>query len=169
MATTGSVFFLREARELDVERDVLLALPPDTSANPRPGGAVGTFFRVPIRSSWNGENGATRRYVPNSRHVLETASGLRRLLVRFPESFCSGVRSYENNDNALTIGFPLFAHRIGPTAAERETIDRLDRVAQFVAESGPPLSVHGTRGWPGADPDPMRPPPHRTEIAIPAI
>jgi hypothetical protein len=139
----SNVFFLRAARELDVERDVLMALPQENQK-----AVGGQFFRVPVRSSFHG-GGAALRYIPNSRHVVESAAGLKRLLLRFPESFCAGVRSYDG-DAALTLGFPLFNQRDGPSDDERSVVDRLDRAARFIAESGPP---------PFPTPPPPLPPP----------
>jgi hypothetical protein len=121
------MFVVRAAVDLNPERDTVLIVPTE-------GNNKQNFHRVPIRAA--PEAGAP---LPNEvadvaggLRVAPTPAGLRRLLIKFPESFCHGIKEFDNTESDrqnLSLGFALFDHRVGPTSEQARVLENIDALS----------------------------------------
>lgn len=125
-AATRDVFVVCPATELDAERHAVMAVPTEGSKN---GG-----HRVPIRAAADGA--ANPIFVPGTHRVAQSAGGLRRLLVKFPESYCHSIKEHavtlEGDRANLSLGFALFDPRAGPTEEEERVMKNIDAFSDWV-------------------------------------
>lgn len=121
------MFVVRAAADLDANRDAVLIVPTE-------GNNKQNFHRVPIRAA--PDNGAplpnTVADVAGGLRVAQTPAGLRRLLLKFPESFCHGVKEFDTTEEErqnVSLGFALFDHRAGPTAEQARVLENIDALS----------------------------------------
>ena len=124
---SNSLFHVVEAAQLDAERDVYVGLPVETTNKQ-------TFHRVPVRAS---RTEARVQLLPGSTHVVQSTQGLRRLLLKFPTSYCPGIKVYHGDGGEAdrcnrTLGFALYDQRSGPTPEEVRVQQNIDRLASFI-------------------------------------
>jgi hypothetical protein len=110
--------------------DVVFGLPQESTSNIK-------FHRVPIRASLRE---GPHRFAPGSQSVVKTVAGLRRLLLKFPESYCFGIREYENPNATvdgerfnLSLGFALYDARV--------------RDRMHLPPVPPPVVPHQNKAW----------------------
>jgi hypothetical protein len=126
------MFIVRNAADLVADRDAVLVVPSE--GNSKQGN---NFHRVPIRAAppsdvCSGSGNGNVVDVEGGLRVAPTPAGLRRLLLRFPESFCNGVKEFDTADGErqnLSLGFALFDHRVGPTAEEARVLENIDALS----------------------------------------
>lgn len=120
-STARDVFFVCPAADLDPQRHAVLALPTEGGKN---------SHRVPIRAA--ADNGTTP-FIPGKQRVTQSAAGLRRLLVRFPESYCHSIKEFTEGDRVnLSLGFALFDPRSGATPEEDRVMRSIDAFTDWV-------------------------------------
>jgi hypothetical protein len=102
-------------------------------------GKQGHFHRVPIRAAVDTSPGATAAMVAveEGLRVAPTPAGLRRLLVRFPQSFCHGIKEFDaipgvDDRSNISMGFTLFDHRTGPTEEQARVLANIDNFSARV-------------------------------------
>ena len=125
------------ASELRADRDVFLGMPSDPTTNKQ------TFHRVPVRSahteSPSGDQRTRVQFVDGNKHIVQSVQGLRRLLIRFPQSFVPGIKVFEasgeNDRTNLSMGFALYDYRVGPSPEEQRVLDNIDSLAAFLRET----------------------------------
>lgn len=131
--SSNQVFHVVDAADVDPERDVYIGLPVET-VNKQ------TFYRLPIRSA-NVGGGNERRVqmLPGSSVVVQSTQGLRRLLLRFPMSYCPRITTHvgdgDNDRTNHSIGFALYDHRAGPTPDDNRLLQSIDRLGTFIAQT----------------------------------
>lgn len=121
------VFVVKPAAQLCGERDLILCTPQEAGPNSKQ-----SFFRVPVRV-----RPAVPAFLSGSRDVVGSTAGLRRVLLQFPQSFCHGLREYDNvgtdSERAnLTLGFALYDHRVGPTPEQTAMMRCLDDTSAWI-------------------------------------
>ena len=133
MAAQRNVFHVVVAAALNPERDVLLGLPQEGT------GAKQSFHRVPIRSSVSSTADDERIRVallPGCTGVTQNHTSLRRLLLRFPESFVPSIHKFENASEGdrlnYSLGFALYDSMQGPTKEQTDVMQNVDALAQWI-------------------------------------
>jgi hypothetical protein len=121
------VFVVKPAADLVAERDLVVCTPQEP-----PPGAKQAFFRVPIRA-----RPAAPAFLPGSRDAVGSTAGLKRVLLQFPQSFCHGIKEYDNlgtdSERAnMTLGIALFDYRTGPTPEQTHMMRNLDEASAWL-------------------------------------
>ena len=91
------MFQVLKAWELEPERDIFVSLPNCNAASDQQNSNKQAFFRVPVRSSnvLNAEGQTTRvQMLPGEANVTMSTSGLRRVLLEFPQAYTPGIKVY---------------------------------------------------------------------------
>lgn len=107
MAGARDVFFVCDASELDAEKHAVLVCPSEGGS-----GGKRNFHRVPIRAAPADTacTNSTMVDVPGGLRVAPNLGGLRRVHVKFPESYCHSIKEYDTAEGErtnLSLGFAL--------------------------------------------------------------
>ena len=91
------MFQVLKAWEMEPERDIFISMPSSNGGTDQQNANKQAFFRVPIRSSnvLNADGQATRvQMLPGESNVTMSTSGLRRVLLEFPQAYTPGIKVY---------------------------------------------------------------------------
>lgn len=123
MSAARELFATYSAADLNPERHAVLALPTEGAKN---------SHRVPIRAA---ADDGSAPFLPGKHRLVAKTPGLRRLLVKFPESYCHSIKEYDTAEGErtnLSLGFALYDPRDGPTPEESRVIDAMDAFAAWI-------------------------------------